>query len=445
MDTPICDFIRDYEKSGSVRLHMPGHKGLPFLGCEPWDITEIAGADDLYAPGGIIARSEENAASLFGAAHTFYSTEGSSQCIRAMLHLTVQNAAGGERPIILAARNVHQSFLYAAALLDFDVVWLWPEKRRTLCACPVSPARLAQTLDGLNAPPCAVYVTSPDYLGNQLDLGGLATVCRAHGIPFLVDNAHGAYLHFLPQPSHPLDLGAAACCDSAHKTLPVLTGGAYLQIAKDAPKRYGETARSALALFGSTSPSYLTLQSLDRANAYLADGYEEKLLRCVRQVEDLRMVLRERGWTVPKTEPLKLTLDATASGHAGHALAKILRNAGIECEYADLDFVVLMFTPENREPDFQRIAAALGQNDSPHVLLFPESDPPRPVSVMPIRRAILSPHESLPPQQALGRICGTPAVSCPPAVPIVSSGEVFGLDEIRLCEKYGIRTVDIVC
>jgi arginine/lysine/ornithine decarboxylase len=123
--------------------------------------------------------------------------------------------------------------------------------------------------------PCAVYVTSPDYLGNQQDLAGLSAVCAARGIPLLVDNAHGAYLHFLPQPAHPLDLGATACCDSAHKTLPVLTGGAYLHIAKNAPERYARDAKRAMALFGSTSPSYLILQSLDRANAYLAGGYAE--------------------------------------------------------------------------------------------------------------------------------------------------------------------------
>lgn len=75
METPICDFVRGYAQSGVSRLHMPGHKGRPVLGCEPLDITEVAGADELYAPTGIIAQSEANAAALFGAAATFYSTE----------------------------------------------------------------------------------------------------------------------------------------------------------------------------------------------------------------------------------------------------------------------------------------------------------------------------------------------------------------------------------
>lgn len=84
-------------------------------------------------------------------------------------------------------------------------------------------------------PPFAVYVTSPDYLGNILDIAGLSAVCAAHDVPLLVDNAHGAYLQFLAPSAHPIALGATACCDSYHKTLPVLTGGAYLQISAAAP------------------------------------------------------------------------------------------------------------------------------------------------------------------------------------------------------------------
>ena len=121
--------------------------------------------------------------------------------------------------------------------------------------------------------PFGVYVTSPDYLGGVQELPALAAVCRAQGVPLLVDNAHGAYLRFLPQNCHPIAQGAAMCCDSAHKTLPVVTGGAYLHLAHDAPVQDEAAVRGALALFGSTSPSYLILQSLDACNAVLAGDY----------------------------------------------------------------------------------------------------------------------------------------------------------------------------
>ena len=111
METPIWDFVRDYGSKDNIRLHMPGHKGKKRLGVEALDITEIDGADSLYEASGIIRESEENASALFGSP-TFYSTEGSSQCIRAMLYLALLHAKElGKRPVIAAGRNAHKTFL----------------------------------------------------------------------------------------------------------------------------------------------------------------------------------------------------------------------------------------------------------------------------------------------------------------------------------------------
>jgi arginine/lysine/ornithine decarboxylase len=81
----------------------------------------------------------------------------------------------------------------------------------------------------------------------------------------------------LPEDIHPITLGAAMCSDSAHKTLPVLTGGAYLHISPDYPE-YAERARDALSLFASTSPSYLTLASLDICNRRLSEDYPQRII-----------------------------------------------------------------------------------------------------------------------------------------------------------------------
>ena len=133
MRTPIADFVRAYANSGGVRLHMPGHKGKTFLGCEPLDITEINGADVLYSAHGIIDESERNASHLFKTAHTYYSTEGSTLAIKAMLMLAMQSRKSDTPPVVLAARNVHRAFISAAALLDFSVEWLYPAKTESLC------------------------------------------------------------------------------------------------------------------------------------------------------------------------------------------------------------------------------------------------------------------------------------------------------------------------
>lgn len=439
MNTPVYDFIKAYREKGGARLHMPGHKGRPFLGCESWDITEIAGADALYEASGILAESEANATGLFGSRRTCYSTEGSSQCIRAMLYLAVCHS-GSRR--VLAARNIHRAFASAAALLDLEVAWLWPEESGSLCSCPVSPRQLEAALDSLPQPPAAVYLTSPDYLGGMGEIAPLAQVCHRRGTLLLVDNAHGAYLRFLEPSRHPLDLGADLCCDSAHKTLPVLTGGAYLHVSQNAPPRLEEAMKDALALFGSTSPSFLTLASLDLCNRYLAEGYGGRLQKAVKLMENTRGKLRCSGWQVGESDPLRLTV-AAPRGMTGQGLSAILRRQGVECEYADRDFLVLLATPENTGEDLRRVTAALGPCPAA------PGEPPRlPLArgeqVCSIRQAAFSPRETVAAAQSLGRICGLPTVGCPPAVPIAVAGERITREALDLFAYYGVERVDVL-
>lgn len=438
MNTPVADFVQRYAKAGTARLHMPGHKGRCFLGCEPWDITEIHGADALYEAEGILAESEQNAAALFGCQRTCYSTEGSSQCIRAMLYLAV--AASGSHTVV-AARNVHRAFVSAAALLDLEIRWLWPEESRSLCGCPISPAQLEETLHSLPEPPAAVYLTSPDYLGGMAEIPALAQVCHQHGTLLLVDNAHGAYLRFLQPSLHPLDLGADLCCDSAHKTLPVLTGGAYLHLSPTAPAQLGPLAKSALGLFGSTSPSYLTLASLDLCNRYLAEGYPQRLAEAVERLAELRERLTAAGWRVEPSDPLRVTV-AAPRGVTGQELAGQLRRQGAECEYADRDFLVLMATPENTPEELAQAAAALGQCPG-------EANPPqlplaRGERACSIRQAAFAPRETVNAAHSLGRVCGLPTVGCPPAIPIAVSGERITPEALALFAYYGIEQVEVL-
>lgn len=454
MDTPVWDFVRRYAASGTSRMHMPGHKGQAFLGCEALDITEIAGADSLYEASGILEKSEKNAAGLFGSRRTLYSTEGSSQCIRAMLYLALTCRPSGSSSTIVAARNVHKAFVFAAALLGFDIAWLWPEGGPdSLCACAVSSDALSRTLNELSSPPAAVYLTSPDYLGGCADIAALARVCHEHNTRLLVDNAHGAYLRFLSPSQHPLDLGADICCDSAHKTLPVLTGGAYLHIARRAPAALSDNARAAMALFGSTSPSYLTLCSLDRCNAYLAGGYPSRLSETILQIERTRRQIMAAGWNVTPSDPLRITLRASDCGITGSQLARQLRGGGVECEYAGPDDLVLMLTPENAPGDYARLVSVLGAAPAQLGSRTPAESAKRPPSAqnlssiqraMPVREALFSPHESIPVRASLGRICGAPTVSCPPAIPIVVSGEVINEEAIALFERYGVEKVEVL-
>ena len=349
--------------------------------------------------------------------------------------------------MVLAARNAHKAFLYSCALLDLDVEWLMPEEgeKSSLCTCPITAAQVAKRLAELERKPFAVYITAPDYLGYRPDIKALAAVCKEASIPLLVDNAHGAYLKFLQPSLHPIDLGAAMSCDSAHKTFPVLTGGAYLQLSEEWAEKIGGQAKKAMELFGSTSPSYLILQSLDKCNEYLAEGYPEKLNQTIERVNRLKDVLRKQGWEIMDGDPLKLTIFTGKMGYTGEEAAEALRKNGVECEFADLDGVVLMATPENREGDFEKVASALGslppKKEKPATIEMPLTLPKQ---KMTIREAIFSPWEEVNCEDTVGRICASPCVSCPPAIPIAASGEEITEEMAALFRAYGVEKIKVV-
>ena len=442
ISTPIADFVANYAKSGISRLHMPAHKGNSLLGCENLDITEIVGADVLYSANGIIDESENNATAIFGTQHTFYSTEGSTLAIKAMLAIIKKNTQGNTK--ILAARNVHKAFVYACGLLDIDVEWLYPEENEHLCDCNVTPDILRARLRSLTEFPHALYLTSPTYLGKILDIAGLSAVCKEFGIYLLVDNAHGAYLAFEKPSAHPIALGADICCDSAHKTLPTLTGGAYLHISKSFKPYDKADVRNALSLFASTSPSYLILQSLDLTNAYLADRFDEKLSNVEKKIRSLRSDLKSMGFTCESDESLKIVITSQKNKCSCEQLANHLREFHIEPEYAECDALVLMFSTESAEIDFKRIKNAFATFSCDHSFEYRHpafSTPKRSIS---IREALFLPNEYIPVQNALGRICASPSVSCPPAIPPIISGEMIEEDTIKILSYYGINEINVV-
>ncbi len=442
MSTPICDFVRRYQESAAVRLHMPGHKGKNFLGFESWDITEIDGADELFTADGIIAESEAQASALFGA-HTVYSTGGSTLCIQTMLHLTALYAASkGERPRILAARNAHKAFVNAAALLDIDVQWLYPETDSGYVSCPVIARQVARALEE-QTDITAVYLTSPDYLGNMQDIQGIAEVCHRANVLLLVDNAHGAYLKFLPQSRHPMDLGADMCCDSAHKTLGVITGGAYLHISHTAPALLARQAKASMALFGSSSPSYLILQSLDAANDRMED-FARQIAEFLPIMDGLKNRLVAHGYELAGEEPLKLTLCPKSFGYTGTEIAGLLEYHGMYPEFYDPDHVVLMLTPYNSTDDLNRLETVLLSLPRKVPITAAPPTTPHPVPVLMPRQAILSESEVLPVAQCLNRISAAAAISCPPAIPLAVCGERIDRQVMDCFRYYGITHCAVV-
>ena len=437
MTTPIVDFVKKYIESGTARFHMPAHKGK--CGLEA-DITEIKGADELYAACGIIEESENNASRLFGSAHSYYSAEGSTLAIKAMLTLASCERQQGERPLFVAARNVHKAFVYGVAMLDGCVEWIYSESGH-ICKCKVTPTEVETAIKNCPRKPDGVYITSPDYLGNIADVKGIAEVCDRYGVPLLVDNAHGAYLAFLENNIHPMALGASMCVDSAHKTLPVLTGGAYLHISKKA-ERFCERARGAMAIYASTSPSYLILQSLDGCNKYLAENSGAE--RVLEYVKNAKTLLAKKGIVNEGDEPYKIVINAPLSGYEGERLAKIFRDGGIEPEFCDGDYTVLMLSEFNSDAELEKLSNLL-------LTLVAREPIDREIiktvkceRAISIREAVFSPSEIVCVDEAEGRICASPTVSCPPAVPIAISGEEINSECVKALLHYGITHISVV-
>lgn len=440
MKTPIVNFLKSYQEKSPVRMHMPGHKGAGILGFEGMDLTEIYGADELFAAEGIIKESEQNASSLFGCP-TYYSTQGSTLCIQTMCTILCQDAKSkGKKPKILAGRNAHRSFIHAAALLDFEIEWLYGNS--DYLSCKIHAEDLEKAI--IESYPTAVYLTNPDYLGNLLDIQSLASVCKKHNVLLAIDNAHGAYLRFLEPSLHPIDLGADLCCDSAHKTLPVLTGGAYLHLSDSLNQVWKNDVKHFMEYFSSTSPSYLIMASLDATNEVLDTTFRNSLSECIQRVDGLKNTLVQYGYTILSGEPMKITISTKEFGYTGNEIANLLMECDIYPEFYDSDYIVLMPSPYNTKDDLKRLETCLCGIERKPILVNKPPKLEQSKKAMNVRQALFSSSITLDVSKSLGQVCSSVTVSCPPAILPVIPGEVISESSIEVMKYYGIETVRVV-
>lgn len=440
MKTPIVSFLKSYQEKSPVRMHMPGHKGAGILGFEGMDLTEIYGADELFAAEGIIKESEQNASSLFGCP-TYYSTQGSTLCIQTMCTILCQDAKSkGKKPKILAGRNAHRSFIHAAALLDFEIEWLYGKS--DYLSCKIHAEDLEKAI--IESLPTAVYLTNPDYLGNLLDIQSLASVCKKHNVLLAIDNAHGAYLRFLEPSLHPIDLGADLCCDSAHKTLPVLTGGAYLHLSDSLNQVWKNDVKHFMEYFSSTSPSYLIMASLDATNEVLDTTFRNSLSECIQRVDGLKNTLVQYGYTILSGEPMKITISTKEFGYTGNEIANLLMECDIYPEFYDSDYIVLMPSPYNTKDDLKRLETCLCGIERKPILVNKPPKLEQSKKAMNVRQALFSSSITLDVSKSLGQVCSSVTVSCPPAILPVIPGEVISESSIEVMKYYGIETVRVV-
>ena len=425
---PLEKTLDEYIGKDFSRFHMPGHKGAgKFPDYYKYDITEVEGADSLFESSGAIAETEKRFAKIYGAGASLLSAGGSTLCIQAMLATALN--PGDE---IIIARNCHAAAVNTMALLDINPIWINP---RDLYGAEKAFAE--------NPDAKAVYLTSPDYFGTLSDIKAFAKLAHKNGAKLLIDNAHGAHLHFFDEEMHPISLGADMCADSLHKSLPVLTGGALLHL-KDASLR--DAAKQKMRIFGSTSPSYLIMLSADKCAGYLEEKAREDFAVLKEKVENLRKFAFEHG-LAPKTEniePARLALSVKSTGMTAEEFGGKLREHGIEPEYVNDEWAVLMASPFNTERDFGRLRKFIEDTPGsgfapPEEILFR-----MPEKAMSIREALFSETEEIETEKAIGRIGARLDLPCPPCIALAVPGEIISDDIAKLLIRYGISRINVV-
>ncbi|GHV19431.1 hypothetical protein FACS189425_10050 [Clostridia bacterium] len=337
--TPLLDAVKLYAARGTLRMHMPGHKGgaLPFDLSPSLDVTELPGT---VAP---IRDAERLLANFYGARDAVFLTCGSSQGVFAMLYAVCERHS-----TILVDRMCHRSVAHAAELLELNIVFIHRLARVSdSVALPVSPSDLD---DVLTKEYSAVVITSPSYHGVLCDLPALHNVCKARGVPLLIDGAHGA--HLKPPPDFEL------MTLSAHKTLPAIGQSAFLLVNDE---RLTGRLRHGAELAGTSSPSYLIMCNLDAARDYMEHTDFTPLYEAVDTL-DVDCLLRSREFQI---DPLRLTLRVKN----GEKAAEFLRSQGVEPEWNDEHTVILILSLADTPETVAKISNIIRELDA----LFPDN------------------------------------------------------------------------
>ena len=230
---------------------------------------------------------------------------------------------------------------------------------------------------------------------------------------------------------------------SAHKTLPVLTGGAWLNIADSV---FIPHAKEAMSIFGSTSPSYPIMASLDLCRAWAEEQGQDAFVTLENTVARIRLLALAKGFTLPTgpCDPTRLTLNTASVGLSGVQAAEYFRRRGIEPEYADGAHVIMIPSPFNSNEDFRRLEASISDFPLQKSLPLPEALPPLPPKACSPRQAVFSIQEKIPLKNAVGRIAAQAACPCPPGVPVVMPGEKITSEVSEFLHRYGFFSIKVI-
>ncbi len=436
--TPLYSKLIEHNRLNRSSFHTPGHKCRGFFDGSliSLDYTELPDTDALYEADDVILETEKRAAELFGASRSLISAGGCTLAIQTMLKIASER--GGK---LLCARNAHRGAINAIALLGIEPVWISPEGQGNFTG-RISPKRVEEILS-TDRDITACYITSPSYYGEISDIPTISEICHRYGVILLVDNAHGSHLAFMQKNMHPISNGADMSACSLHKTLPVLTGGALLNIANS---ELSKNAKDAMALFGSTSPSYIIMSSIDLCVNYMSGEGTKAYVDCEKRVAGLKQLAGERGIRQPEglCDPLRLTLNTASVGLIGEEQEKYFEEHGIDCEFCDGMNAVLICTPFNSDEDFERLERAIKEINVGECIESSSAFIGNPVKELSVREAMLLPSEIIQAGDSVGRIAAGTTCPCPPGIPLIMPGEVITEEIAERIINSGFKNIKVI-
>ena len=433
---------------GQSPFHMPGHKRN---GCFEHlaeidytiDFTETPDSDDLHHSEGILLHAQQELARLYGTERSFFCVNGSTGCILAAIRGVTKP---GDR--VLVARNCHKSVFNAIELCALRPTYLIPEINDEGFFSSISPELVQEALareEGVRL----VVITSPTYEGVISDIKKIADICHRYGELLLVDEAHGAHLGFFDKDCPGATaLGADLVVQSFHKTLPSFTQTAVLHLCSACVDAY--RVASQMALFQSSSPSYLLLSALDgcvhwmKGHAKAFASWKNAVENARKRLGTLEKLHLYEGTDCFGYDRSKICILTTDAGITGEALYELLYERGIVCEMAGYNVLLAMTGAGDSEERLNILVDALLAVDKQ--LSYGKLAPLPTYSYSP--RMVLLPFEAFAKERhhcafvsSAGRISGKMVYLYPPGIPLVLPGEEVSrelIDYVGELQKAGL-------
>lgn len=437
----IYDSLNKLNKSDYYPFHMPGHKRNiqdnyleKIAGI---DITEINGFDNLHDAAGIILNAEKRANSLYGSDETFFMVNGSTGGV-----LSAVSAVTDTGDTILVARNSHRSLYHTAYLKHLKLKYIYPKIIDSLDAAgKVDPEDIESEID---VSVKAVFVTSPTYEGVISDIGAIAEITHKHGIPLIVDEAHGSHFGFSDKvPDGAVHQNADIVIHSIHKTLPSLTQTALLHVQGKLVNR--EKLKRYLQIYQSSSPSYIFMASIDSCMDMIAGRREDWFNRLIRYRNELQTQTADCKYlyiadTNVIQDPCKIVIVTKKSCYDGQQLYNILEEKyHLQLEMAGMTYAIAIITGNDRNSGIARLIKAIREIDTEiseemhsenavKVNFFGEIFRQRdkfPTGVLTIADAWDVSKEKILLKSAKGRIAAGFVNLYPPGIPLIVPGERY--------------------